>query len=68
MTKKAINLLKLKTKYKLENCYFPGYVDKKYFTFLLRHASVLTLGLKKNEIWSVLYHLNFRVILIQVDQ
>ena len=51
--KKAINLLNLKTKYKLENCYFPGYVDKKYFTFLLRHASVLTLGLKKNEIWSV---------------
>ena len=28
-------------------------MDKKYFTFLLRHASVLTLGLKKNEIWSV---------------
>jgi len=51
--KKAEDLLRLKKKYKLENCYFPGYVEKKYFTFLLTNASVLTLGLKENKIWSV---------------
>ena len=51
--KTAKDLLKLKKKYKLENCYFPGYVEKKYFTFLLKNASALTLGLKKNEIWYV---------------
>ncbi len=51
--KKARDLIKLKEKLKLQNCYFPGYVEKKYFTFLLSQASIVTLGLKKNEIWSV---------------
>ena len=51
--KKARDLIKLKEKLELQNCFFPGYVEKKYFTFLLSQASILTLGLKKNEIWSV---------------
>lgn len=51
--KKARQLVELKQKLKLQNCFFPGYVEKKYFKYLLSKASIVTLGLKKNEIWSV---------------
>ena len=45
--KKAGDLIKLKEKLELQNCFFPGYIEKKYFTFLLSQASIVTLGLKK---------------------
>lgn len=50
--KKAKNLIYLKNEMNLVNCFFPGYVEKKYYFHLLSQASILTFGLKNNKIWS----------------
>lgn len=49
---RATDLLFLKKKLNLTNCFFPGYLKKQEFFSTLNQASALVFGLKKNKIWS----------------